>query len=403
LQLGRPETVWPLFRHSPDPSRRTYLIHDLARLGTAPGPIIKSLRSETDVSIRRALILSLGEFSAEQLQDEERESLVPQLLEWYRTDPDPGVHSALDWLLRNNRRGNAPRNLDWRQREAVERIDRELVGQPPQGRHWYVNRQKQTLAIIRGPGEFLMGAVGPEAKRLNAPPHRVTVANSFAIATRKVSVAEFQRFLDTHPAIKKPEFNNKYNLGDDGPILGVTWFEAAQYCNWLSQQDGIPRDKWCYPELDATKPGMEPSDYAVKRTGYRLPTEAEWEFACRAGSSTIRFYGSAQDMLDEYAWLISNTTGAHTGRLGQLKPNDFGLFDVYGNAWEWCQDRVGDSGETSPPPIDRAAGISALQNRVVRGSSFASPLWFGCSVSRLWAHAGDRNFNLGLRVARTCR
>jgi hypothetical protein len=380
LQLGRFEPVWPLLRHSPDPSRRTYLIHDLGQLDATPSLLIERLRTETNVSVRRALILSLGEFDSTELSQHERESLVPQLLDWYREDPDPGIHSAIDWLLRNSRKGPAPRSLDWHGREALEKIDRDMAGKPPHNRDWYVNREGQTFAIIRD-----------AAKHMN-----------FAIGTRKVSVAEYQRFLDAHPEIKKSEFNKEHSPEDDGPIIGISWFEATQYCNWLSEREGIPRSDWCYPDVKAVKSSMETAQDVTKRSGYRLPTEAEWEFAARARTTSTRFYGSSPFMLGEYAWYIRNTDGARTWPLGQLKPNDFGLFDVYGNVWEFCQDRVADSGEPLERRRDSAVAAFTLQNRVIRGGSYVSPPVIVRSDSRMWEHAGDHTFTVGgLRVVRS--
>jgi serine/threonine protein kinase/formylglycine-generating enzyme required for sulfatase activity len=378
LRLEWPEPVWPLLKRSPDPSRRTYLIHDMAKLGADPKHLINRLLTETDISVRRALILSLGEFDRTQITDRDREALVSRLLDWYRNDPDPGIHSALDWLLRNSRKGPGPRQLDWRGRQALEQIDREMAGQPPQKRDWYVNSEGQTFDIIS-----------------DAPKHM-----NFAIATRKVSVAEFQRFLDAHPEVKKSEFNKRYSPEDDGPIIGMSWFEAAQYCNWLSEREGIPKSQLCYPDFKALKPGMIIADDMAKLSGYRMPTEAEWECAARAGTTSTRFYGSSAAMLGEYAWYNRNTDGARTRPLGQLKPNDFGLFDVYGNAWEWCQNRLGDSGEGRDPALTELT----LQLRVIRGGSFVggpSTLWSG---SRQGQYAGEHSFTVGgLRLARTCR
>lgn len=130
------------------------------------------------------------------------------------------------------------------------------------------------------------------------------------------------------------------HLNDSCPQILMTWFEAAQYCNWLSQQDGIPKKEWCYPTLDEIKEGMTlPKDY-LNRTGYRMPTEAEWEYATRAGASTSRFYGETEELLREYAWYTGSIFNERPYPVGQLKPNDFGLFDVYGNVWEWGQDLV---------------------------------------------------------------
>ena len=90
--------------------------------------------------------------------------------------------------------------------------------------------------------------------------------------------------------------------------------------------------------MDQIKEGMQlPRDY-LHRTGYRLLTEAEWEYACRAGSSTSRFFGSSEELLSEYGWYTANTFNERPWPVGQLKPNDLGLFDVYGNVWEWGQD-----------------------------------------------------------------
>ena len=111
LQLGEAEPAWRLLRLDRDPSRRTYLIHALGWLGTDPDVVIRQLACETDVSIRRALILCLGEFSSERLSRARRQALADLLTPWYRDDPDAGIHSACDWLLRNKlEHGSGPNN-----------------------------------------------------------------------------------------------------------------------------------------------------------------------------------------------------------------------------------------------------------------------------------------------------
>jgi formylglycine-generating enzyme required for sulfatase activity len=119
---------------------------------------------------------------------------------------------------------------------------------------------------------------------------------------------------------------------------GMNWYEAAAYCDWLSEEEGLPK---CYlpNQSGSYGEGMTiPADF-LKRTGYRLPTEAEWEYACRSGTITSRYYGFSTDLLGKHAWYRGNSQEhAHPG--GSLLPNELGLFDMLGNVWEWVQDRA---------------------------------------------------------------
>jgi serine/threonine protein kinase/formylglycine-generating enzyme required for sulfatase activity len=405
LHLGRSEPVWPLLRHSPDPTRRTYLIHALGRQGTEADPLIAQLDVEKEVSARRALILGLGELTAEQLPAERRQPLVAKLLAWYRDDPDSGIHSAVDWLLRHARQGMMPRKLDWGQAEAVERIDRELASRPAGHRNWYVNKEGMTLAIVAQPEEFTTGS--PDHEQGRTPPaekqQRRRIPRTFAIATKEVTVAQFRPFLDEHDDIKaRFKSLERFNREAEWPMLGVTWFEAATYCNWLSKRDGIPPEQWVYPAAARIDEGVEMPKAYLSRTGYRLPTETEWEYACRAGAATSRFYGASEAMLKEYAWYTKTTGDEHGWTVGQLKPNDLGLFDVLGNAFEWCQSpfparQGGDDLEPSKLRVIDTDG------RILRGGSFDSPASNVRSAYRLAMRPTNRFSSLGLRVARTQR
>src|SRR5262249_51224900 len=123
------------------------------------------------------------------------------------------------------------------------------------------------------------------------------------------------------------------------PMTFVSWYDAAAYCNWLNEQEGIPKDQWCYLPNQAGKydEGMKMAPNYLQRTGYRLPTEAEWEYACRAGAETVYSFGEPDGVIDKYAWYAGNTSGK-LRRVGLLKPNDLGLSDMHGNAWGWTQD-----------------------------------------------------------------
>ncbi len=281
--------------------------------------------------------MALGEFTDRDLPAGVRGPLVQKLLGWYREDPDAGIHGAIDWLLRHAKEGPANRPLDWGCAKELERIDGELarassVAFAPGNRRWFVNGQGQTFTLIRGPVEFRMGSPLCEPGRFpNELPHRRVIPRSYAIMTRPVAVAQWQQFLKDRPGELHAR---RYSPEPGGPIINVSWFAAAQYCNWLSGKEGIPPEQWCYQET--VKGGIKAYPDYLRRTGYRLLTEAEWEYACRAGTASSRSYGSSANLLDRYAWTVANS-GERTWPVGQKRPNDLGLFDMLGNVWTWCE------------------------------------------------------------------
>lgn len=184
----------------------------------------------------------------------------------------------------------------------------------------------------------------------------------------------------------------------------MTWFEAAQYCRWLSEQDGISEDQMCYPPVAQIGPGMKLPPNYLSRTGYRLPTEAEWEYTCRAGAITSRAYGSTDKLLGKYAWYHSNAK-EQTSPVGRLMPNDLGMFDMYGNASEWCQDRLLPYPALTRERVieDREDSLLVVgdQPRVLRGGSIASPATELRSAFRTGLAPNSRGNYVGFRIART--
>lgn len=427
----RPETPnnWLGLRFRVNPTIRSYLIHNLGPLGVDPKLVVERLQIEKDAASRRALILSLGGYTEQQLTKRLRKQLASDLLRRYRNDADAGVHSAIKWLFRNPNR-----KVEWNQTSALARVDQALTGKPLGSSNWYITREGQTMVVIRNTGEFMMGSPDDEEGRTaDETYHRVRIPRSFAVATTEVTVAQFQRFLEANPKLesqypdptKDPRRGSRvmqsHSPEDDCPQIAITWYEAAQYCNWLSQQEGIQESEWVYPvNLNDIKTGMIlPSNY-LHRRGYRLLTEAEWEFAARASTNTSRFFGTAAELLGAYAVYSKNppkrkndpndpNDPQRTSRVGQLRPNDFGLFDVYGNVWEWIHDRRVEHAANTPLRLDiedTVLVVNDQQWRMRRGGSFS----YDSSVMRS-AHRGrpdgyapnERRDSVGFRIARTYR
>jgi formylglycine-generating enzyme required for sulfatase activity len=322
-------------------------------------------------------------------------------LAWYRDDPDPGIHGAIDWLLRHPVEGPVTRPLDWGRRKDLEAIDRALARRDPDGRRgWYVNGQGQTSSLIQGPVEFRMGAPNTETGRFGANdrPHLRRIGRSYALGTKPVTLAQWRRFLKERPDVRRVS-TEQYSPDPEGPVIAVSWFQAAQYCNWLSAKEGIPKEQWCYPEK--VTPGMKPLPDYLRQTGYRLPTEAEWEYACRAGAWTSRSFGSDTELLRRYSWHQANSQ-TRTWPVGQKRPNDLGLFDIHGNVWTWCQDVAA----TYPwarlvEDEEDLRDVSDLVPRVGRGGSFSFLGSLVRSAARHRYMPANHNVSFGLRVART--
>ena len=406
LALGQDSAVWPLLKQEANPTLRTRLIHDLNPLWLDPESALGQLPGQADASVRAALVLMVGQLAGDPdapagSRAALREANPPLVLRQdvprlYRDDPDAGVHAAAEWTLRR-----------WGQAGTVERIDNELASLvQPARREWYATRHGHTLAILPGPAEFWLGSPPSEAGRGYDESRRLgRIARSFSIAIKETTVEQYQRFLrDT--GRDPPGAAVSAGTEPDGPQTLVSWFDAAAYCNWLSSREGIAPGQWCYrPNSEGRyAAGMQIAANYLYRQGYRLPAEAEWEYACRAGTSTPYSCGDAPDLLREYA-VFRDISGGEAWRVSQRKPNAFGLFDMHGNAAEWCQDRYQPSsgGESLEPPAASAADeeVRDAEFRTVRGGTFQDAPAQVRSAARSACRPDQPQAGVGFRVARS--
>ena len=232
--------------------------------------------------------------------------------------------------------------------------------------------------VLIPPGEFLMGSPGsdPNAEEDEKPQHRVRITKPFDIAAQEVTVGQFRAFTTETGYKTEAEaagdsedwINPGFDQTDGHPVVLVTWNDATAFCRWLGKKE---------------------------RGTFRLPTEAEWEFACRAGSTARWCFGDDQEKLEEFAWYQSKG-GIGTKVVGQKSPNGFGLFDVHGNAREWCLDRYqGDY--YNNPPVDDPAGPSSGESHLLRGGAFLANPEFTRSASRLANRPDYRFHHIGFR------
>jgi serine/threonine protein kinase/formylglycine-generating enzyme required for sulfatase activity len=424
IRMGKAEEVWALLRHSPDPRLRSFILNWLNPLAADPKLIaaefdrvpatskptlatgqqkMDAILFHPEASQCRGLILALGTYGMEGLSSGEREPLIGKLLDLYRNNPDAGIHGAAEWTLRK-----------WGQQARLQELDAQLIKQKDRGnQRWFINSQSQTFAVIEGPVDFRMGSPPTETERTpgNEPPRRFTIPRSFAIGTKEVTKEQFQRFLklakitiDRYQV--SPSFLNKFSPDPDGPWIGPDWYTAVHYCNWLSEQEGLPRDQWCYlpDESGAYAEGMSIPANVLDRRGYRLATEAEWEYACRAGAVTSRYYGSSIALLDAYAWYQANSK-EHAWGCGSLLPNDLGLFDMLGNDFEWVQDaRSREMWRRQGKFVDEiniSTFIKAKDLRLLRGGSFGIQPAVVRSAVRNRNAPSVRNDVYGFRPSRT--
>jgi formylglycine-generating enzyme required for sulfatase activity len=410
-----------------EPEVRARILHSLDPQSLKPQLLVDQLTGQLNPGSRgglmggrlwslQTLILALGAYPKDALPEPIRQSTCKQLLRGYRDWGGSEVHSAADWLLRR-----------WGYQQELEFVDQELASiRPLKNRGWFVTAQRHTFAELLHYSRFQMGSPTSEiGRRENEDLHFQPVTlSSFALATKEVTVGQFERFVQANPGIARmPAGANPAQ--PERPISGITWYEAVQYCRWLSELEGIPESQMCYPPLYKIKEGMMLPPDCLSRFGYRLPTEAEWEFATRiaAGNSfgqqsSSRSYGSSEELLKDYGWYRSNANG-ESRPVGGLFPDQLGLFDMYGNALEWCHDRLlpypqqaqQDSGDVRQPQIvaDKAEivgavdGVAVVDNhaRVLRGGSADSPSAELRSAFRTGQPPSSRPKLAGFRIART--
>jgi formylglycine-generating enzyme required for sulfatase activity len=240
------------------------------------------------------------------------------------------------------------------------------------------------------PGSFTRSVGGGDASE-----QVVTLTRAFWLSDRETSLAQFERFVDdsTCPAEEKPAPAwtapfVEFKPTREHPVAFINYFDAILYCNWLSRGEGMSP---CY-----TRKGSE-WEFQPQADGYRLPTEAEWEYACRAGTTTAFAHGDDESLLAAYGVFAAS----HPASCGGKLPNGFGLFDLHGNLEEWCLDRW--QRDYRQAGVKDPLGPPQGTGRVLRGGSYQNGKRRLLSANRGYGDERIRLDTSGFRVARTHR
>ncbi len=373
--------------------------------------VAQLLQEKCTPRLQRNLLLALGGYPADTIPAMTQADV--KALAENATEAE--VASAATWCIRN-----------WSL--SIE-ASQSPVNPSSNAANWYRNSKGHVMLRFDGKKKYLMGSPETEPGRESSEYQQwMRIGRPFSVSSNLVTALQYRQFLDD-PDVKSriPETHDvlapRTELTErmwhlNCPQASLRRLDAMLYCEWLSEKEGVPEQQRCYPLIwdfaerysknmltgDEQKFGYSPSKDILTRYGYRLPTEAEAEFAIRGDTSQSRSFGDCDELLDAYCWHGGNAEG-RSWPVGTRKPNEFGLFDALGNVTQHCQDlyapyrrapNIAIRGDNLPDRTPEQEGVY-----VMRGSDFESPPRNVRSAKRLYTSNSNPRFTQGFRVART--
>ena len=305
-----------------DPTQRTRFIRDFPAWPGDLHRIAELLPHIDDADARSGLCIAIGGVDLNSRSLKERRSIVDAVTGLFQKAGDSGTHSAAGWALRQ-----------WKQTPPeIKRCNTEAEREQWTKDHsWYVNSLGMTMVRIPA-GKY---RIGSEEESDNKP--RDVEVSEFWLSDCEVTVGQFQALL---PEVKTEQIKKDASepAGLSKPVSDVTWFDAVEFCICLSKED--PYYRLTVGERDEYGSIKEAKVEILGGNGYRLPTEIEWEVACRGRTVTDYSCGNDERDLTDYAWFSANSR-MRTHPVAEKRPNLWGLHDMHGNVLEWCEDTDG--------------------------------------------------------------
>jgi formylglycine-generating enzyme required for sulfatase activity len=375
LHLGDPTLAADMLeiRDRPDPIQRALFIEKFATWHAGLAELAGQIPNAEQSALRSGICLAIGSLPPERVDAKSYSLWKGVFDDWFIRQPDSATHSAAGWALQN-----------WKAKTPT-------VSEPIRERDWNLNSLGMTMLKIPA-GTFVRFH-----ELADGTDQTVTLTRSLLVSDREVSIAQFQIFINAAAGQVAWSGASEIN-GASGthPVHNVTWCHAVLFCNWLSDREGKAR---CYRPsregrgAEANECKNDEWELISDANGYRLPTVAEWEYACRAGTQTPYSCGDAA-RLGHYAVYNSDSSAP----CGSKMPNGWGLFDMHGNVYEWCQDRGGDYGTEKLVTDPLATGEDI--KRMVRGGSWKNGAAACMSNERFSYEPSFQYVHLGFRVAR---
>ncbi len=365
--LGDTSALRQRMEHSDDLTLQTALIHHSALAGISVDLFRDQVTNHHQVSANQlvAAIASLGQYDERQLYLIQRRAISEKLVEIFKENPDSGVHSMSEWLLKH-----------WGFEDELKNARSDVqTAKPRDGFDWHEDPNGLCFAIFGPVEKFEMGRPDIETETFELGKHQtVSIPYRFGVATREITAREFLDFEDRlvekwnqygdQPnedqaddwqkkinRLRRNQIDRKVEISDS-PMSKVKWHEVALFCNDLTDDFESEDDvrKVYNVEFGKIEFTVRPFGSIRDTPAIRLPTGTEWEYACRAGTSTKYFFGRQPKWMKDYGWNINNS-GDNLMPVATLKPNRFGIFDTHGNVMEWCHNSLETSDQKFVPEI----------------------------------------------------